>query len=270
MAAEVNPYSRRSRVLAVILRYGGGLLIVTGLANLVLGFAVQLFELDNLWSYVVSFGCIVLGLLAVLVSGKFDALSAEELLRRDPRPPVLYLRSFEQDRAFAAPSGLELQMRFGVSGIGPLVGLGRPGDRMPIIGVPRLYAKSTNWEQQVSDWLHQAALVVIRAGLSDGLDWELGEIGRCVAPQRIVVIPGRSKKVWNGFVDRFPLRLPRQLDDACLIYFRSFDEPVALMHPRPVQTDRAWYECHEIWTPIQKQIESLAAGNEDARTLGFS
>ena len=264
MTAEVNPYTRRSRVLAIILRYGGGLLIVTGLANLVLGFLDQLFELENLWSYVVSFGCILIGLLAVLVSGKFDALSAEELLRRDPRPPVLYLRSFEQDRAFAAPSGFELQMRFGVSGIGPLVALGRPGDRMPIIGAPRLYAKNTSWQGQFRDWLHHAALVVIRAGLSDGLDWELGQIGRGVAPQRIVVIPGRSKKVWKEFVGRFPLRLPRQLDDACLIYFRSFEEAVALTHPRPVQTDRAWYECHEIWTPIQEQIESLADGNEDA------
>jgi len=135
---------------------------------------------------------------------------------------------------------------------------------MPIVGVPRLYAKHADWREQFREWLQQAALVVIRAGLSEGLDWELGEIGRGVDPQRIVVIPGRSKKVWNEFVDRFPLPLPRQLDDACLIYFRSFEEPVALPHPRPVQTDKEWYQCHEIWTPIQKQIESLEEEHEDA------
>ncbi|MEE9263618.1 MAG: hypothetical protein V3V11_04095 [Vicinamibacteria bacterium] len=263
MAAEINPYTRRSGVLAFVLRYGGGLFLVAGLAELVLDPLGQLIELEGAWSIGVPLGFIGLGSLAVLVSGKFDALSAEELLRRDPRPPVLYLRSFEQDRAFATPSGLELQMRFGVSGIGPLVALGRPGDRMPIIGAPRLYARNTDWQEQFREWLEQAALVVIRAGLSEGLDWELGEVGRGVAPQRIVVIPGHSKKVWNEFVDRFPLRLPRQLDDTCLIYFRSFEQPVALKHPRPTQTEKAWYECHEIWTPVQEQIESLADGNED-------
>ena len=103
MATEVNPYTRRSRVLAVILRYGGGLFIFAGLADLVLGFPGQLIELEFPWSLAVSLGCIGLGSLAVLVSGKFDPLSAEELIRRDPRPPVLYLRSFEQDRAVRVP-----------------------------------------------------------------------------------------------------------------------------------------------------------------------
>ena len=232
--------------------------VVAGLADLPFGWMERLTPVEFPWTLGVQFGLIGLGCLAVLLSGRFDALSADELIRADPRPPVLYLRSFEQDQAFASPSGIELQMRFGLSGIGPLVALGEPEDRLPIVGVPRLYADNNSWRDQFRAWLGQAALVIIRAGLSPGLNFEIGEVGR-VTPQRIVVIPHPSKKVWNEFVDRFPLRLPRQLDGACLVYFRSTEEPVKVNHPRPWQKDKEWFECYEVWTPIQEQIESLAA-----------
>ena len=252
--SDRDPHDRRSSIAMFVLRYGGLLLILGGLGGL-LGWAADLIQLNLVPLLVLVPGLIGAGLLAILFSGRLDALSAKELMAKDPRPPIIYLRSFASDRGFATPSGLELQMRFGLSSLGPTVALGRPGDRLPIIGVPRLYTSDDDWQSQVSEWLEQAALVVILAGLTEGLDWELREVGRVVSPQRIVVIPTHSQDEWTGFMERFPMPLLQVRDDDCLFYFRPSGEPVRIGHPRP-RGEKAWYECHEVWTPILEQLGS--------------
>ncbi len=90
---------------------------------------------------------------------KLKAESAEEILARDPRPPVLYLRSFHTD-AKAATTVKEPRIPFtpqlGIGGlgteeeqlamvldrIGPCVAIGQPGELLPTkLGAPVLLSQ---------------------------------------------------------------------------------------------------------------------------------
>ncbi len=255
---KINPYSQRSRTLAFFLRY-------TGLA-LILIFLSGFFALDTVGSIlgtdifgtlVALFVLLIIAMFIILMSGRLDAPSAEDLLADDPRPPVLYLRSFVDDRSWSTPSGFERQMRFGLSVIGPVVALGRPGDALPIIGVPRLYLKAKDgWEDQVGTWMSRAALVIFRAGNSSGLCLEMSSAFKTLTPKQIVIVmPGQ--KTWQEFLnwadDALPVTLPEQTGDACLMFFDDDWQPQLVHHPHPHE-DKEWYEYHEVWTPITERL----------------
>ena len=257
-----DPYRFRSRGLAFVLRY-------TGL-GLVLLFFWGLFSLETVdrilgteifGTLIALFALLGVAALMILMSGKLDALSADEVLAADPRPPVLYLRSFADDRAWATPSSLELEMRLGLRDLGPVVALGRPEDRLPIIGVPRLYlGTDANWQEAVRQWMAKASLVVFRAGRSDGLDWEMRMAFETLAPRRlIIIVPGR--KAWAAFhawADTvLPVSLPQQTGTACLVTFGDDWHPRLVHHPRPGQ-DKEWYQCREVWSPIIQLLQDDA------------
>ena len=214
-----NPYYRRSRPLALAAKWAGLVLVLLGLAGFFsIDTASRLLDAGLPGVLVVLFGLLGAGMFLVLVSGRIDAPSAAEVLAKDERPPILYLRSFSDDRAWATPSSFELQMRFGLGVLGPVIAIGRGDDRLPIIGVPRIYlSDDAGWKDEIRTWMSRAALLVFRAGRSDGLAWEMQIAFKTLPPERIViVVPGR--KVWRHFHawarDTLPIALPETVGDA--------------------------------------------------------
>jgi hypothetical protein len=120
---------------------------------------------------------------------------------------VLYLRAFDlEDRPFVTGPNSELgdyssalgsqkprwaQMWFDIpiklsleeflSGaiskrIGPFIGLGNPGDKLPPAGAVREYAQDAAWKRRFTQLAHSVKCIVLSAGDSANLQWELAQI----------------------------------------------------------------------------------------------
>ncbi len=123
----------------------------------------------------------------------------EEILRDDPRPPVLYLRAFNQESQFfiigtKAEYGAwskslhgEISKRYQNIGItleeylaeeitdsiGPFVALGSPEDYLAPPGALRVYAKDEDWKLRFDELARRSAGVIVEVSKSDNLRWEL-------------------------------------------------------------------------------------------------
>jgi hypothetical protein len=124
----------------------------------------------------------------------------------DPRPPVVYLRSFKDDRA-AGRSGARLgplylaavrteeeQLAHVLSPLGPCVALGRPGERLPRLGMHRVAIAHDDWQATVRRWMSAARLVVIRTGSTPGLRWEIDTAAGLLRPEQVVLLVPRGRR----------------------------------------------------------------------------
>ncbi|MEQ1492318.1 MAG: hypothetical protein ABL932_17380 [Terricaulis sp.] len=93
---------------------------------------------------------------------------------RDQRAPVLYLRSFgdETHNNYGGESMLERAISGEARRIGPFVAIGRPGT-WRVYGAARAYYDGDRWREAVQSWMGQARLIVMIAGWTQGLVWEL-------------------------------------------------------------------------------------------------
>lgn len=136
---------------------------------------------------------------------KLRALDAWNLLRTDPRPPILYLRSFGDDEKRDPKPRIPARyggIRFHLSGLprvtqeealakaaarlGPFIAVGDPSDTLPDLGAARLYCHDAEWRSRVSDLMSQAALVLFRPGSGAGFWWEVAEARRLLPAERVV------------------------------------------------------------------------------------
>jgi uncharacterized RDD family membrane protein YckC len=146
---------------------------------------------------------------------RFLAATIDERLARDPRPPVLYLRSFVSDTEAARIKlniPLQVPMHFAteeeqlamvLTQFGPPVAVGRPGEWLPRGGATRVEMDSDGWKQGVSDLASRARLVVVRAGVTAGLAWEVEMCVREVPRDRLVLLLPRRTEDWDRFAAEF-------------------------------------------------------------------
>jgi hypothetical protein len=106
----------------------------------------------------------------------------------DPRPPILFLRSFQDDqldfglkpwdvvgRWFALWSfrrNADEMMIDEVAQYGSVVALGRPGEKSAPFGALRHYSSHEDWQAIVTETARSAQAIVIAAGDSPGVLWE--------------------------------------------------------------------------------------------------
>lgn len=167
---------------------------------------------------------------------------AEQTLARDPRPPVLYLRSFQDDeRMLSASESFEQSLTSVLSDIGPVIAVGRPGERLPPQGGARLYVNDESWKTTVCDLMSRSALTILRAGTSGGVLWELTRVVELVPPTRLVIaVPpmarARDAETWKRFCvlasEVMPHPLPARLDGATFVTFDSDWNPAVVPLPK--------------------------------------
>jgi hypothetical protein len=180
-----------------------------------------------------------------------------EALAKDPRDPILYLRPFKADklsfktlqsksnRSIAASIGglMYFVLRiFGLGkakrgeelvvdvldGFGPVVAIGRPGERIPPVGAARVYV-GDEWRDVVRDYMARSQLILMFAGTTPNFAWEIGEVFR-TAPfvPTVMLLPffrrHRQKEV-DQFVELFSeasgLAIPNDLRKVRALYFSS-------------------------------------------------
>lgn len=94
--------------------------------------------------------------------------------------------------------------------MGPLIFL-MPRDKvLPDLGAARMYVGDHEWQDKVKGLLSAAQLVVLRAGETDNLLWEVETVARSVAPERIVfLLPFSSQKSYDVFRQKVSQFFPK-------------------------------------------------------------
>jgi hypothetical protein len=229
--------------------------ILSGVAGVVT-FIAALSSYDDVSGGAVRACLFVAGLVAFpfwIVGSKLGAPTAEEVISRSERPHVLYLRPFQADSeqlisrvlsafrrfyaGFYAPPSGEEKLASQFESIGPMIAIGKPGERLATLGAARLYVSDAEWQQTVERLTTDAVLVIIRAGLSQGLLWEIEQIVGHSEPSRILLIaPLKSKKQDESFAEKFraassgifPRPLPPSIKNACFVGFSPDWRPLLM------------------------------------------
>lgn len=145
-----------------------------------------------------------IGVLVARRGWKYDAVSAEALLERDTRPPVVYIRSFMDDHQIMPASGVrrwlaevfawtvavsaEQELSIIMSRVGPVVAIGKPGEPLPELGAARLYVGDDQWQAKITAMMQQSRLVVVRLGSTANLWWEIDQAMKLVPRRDIILI----------------------------------------------------------------------------------
>ena len=115
------------------------------------------------------------------------------LLAVDHRPPVLYLRSFDDDTvplatiasarrpffellSFRGRDPFEEAVAWELATYGPVVAVGRPGRSLASLGAAREHLSDDTWKAQVAARMHDARAIALAAGETPGLHWEVAQV----------------------------------------------------------------------------------------------
>lgn len=191
---------------------------------------VQLLFVIGAW-FVIPFGVGIWASIALLIRPGLKRVqpTAEELLAQDPRPPVVFLRSFLDDSLKQeAPKGdllvrtvvprntVEEGVTMILRQLGPVVAIGRPGESLPELGASRIYVSDAEWQDQVSSWARRSRLVVMMVNhATPGTVWEVLHSRDHVGPDRFVLyfpptIPNRDG-VYGEYREMMMTHLPKPL-----------------------------------------------------------
>jgi hypothetical protein len=178
-------------------------------------------------------------------------LSASQLRERDRRAPVLILRQFGDDflesgkvTLGAAPT-FEHFVAAELNRIGPVVAIGRPGERLQPLGASREYLEGPDWRRAVGTAIVDAGLVVFVLGDSESVLWEFRTTietrGKACALIVVPPLPDRAElgRRWARFVeaseDLLGPRFPRELPERSVLAITFIGEAavVAVNDERP-------------------------------------
>lgn len=199
----------------------------------------------------IGFMLLIVGAVISRFARRAGSIDARRLMLRDPRPPVLYLRSFGDDRlklltaTLGRPSLIErftprrsdafeeVLVRH-LSCLGPVIAVNPPDTRLAPLGAARETISSSDWQSAVATWMEQSARIVFVAppgGVTDGLRWELQTVSATKQWHKTLIVippvPGEElQRRWQGFADAgatlWPLALlvPVEDPDALVLAFQ--------------------------------------------------
>ena len=244
------------RTLGLALIESGVLLCLFGIT--VSTFITQevFYGIDDSWPMLVRVALMVLAAICVFGGFKFITFgmrtfqpTAEQLLSSDPRPPVVFLRSFNDDtltvplggrkrnafsaipmNALPAPTA-ESGLAATLNRIGPPVAIGRPGEILPQLGAARAYVPDSEWQEKIAQWMRICRTVIMMVHhTTPGTHWELNHAVANLPPQRLVLYfpkgkaPGADREAQyaacsDNLISKFPKGLPASLGSAQFIVF---------------------------------------------------
>jgi TM2 domain-containing membrane protein YozV len=203
---------------------------------------------------------------------KYDVVSAEQLLARDPRPPVVYLRSFEADSElvlrpaefwnkivtvcfdYMVTFSPEQELAEILNRVGPVIAIGKPGEPLPELGAARLYVSDADWKAKVTDMLARARLVIIRTGSTPNLQWEIEQTMARVPRRRILFVSLGDAKNTAPFDQYFEQRFGPIMQSSTAAATPVFTKLISIgkyVHGRIISFDQSLQPREE---PIQLKL----------------
>jgi hypothetical protein len=189
--------------LAIALLIAGTALLAYGAADLAFGSSLRTLERASSWHIdpdqlsrvllVVGLVLVALGGLAFRLARMLGRAHAVELRQRDQRPPILYLRSFEDDQLAVATvlsarrpffemlrvrgtDPFEEAITWELAPYGPVIAVGRPGRSLASLGAAREHLADDGWQQDVAQLMGDCRAIVMTIGATDGLRWEVQRV----------------------------------------------------------------------------------------------
>ncbi|MGH3913359.1 MAG: hypothetical protein ACRDTC_08115, partial [Pseudonocardiaceae bacterium] len=182
--------------------------------------------IPNLSPLLWMIGLVVLGVSVVLhrFARRISLSRASPVVLGDPRPPILYLRSFADDRLrlrvapLARPSllerfssrrkqGFEEVIAEELQQYGPLSAVGEPSRRLAPIGFAREYLPDVDWQSGVEQRMYQSGAIVVTVGRSRGLEWEIQQLIRTGSWRKVVFVfpPVNAEGILERWKELAPL-----------------------------------------------------------------
>jgi hypothetical protein len=129
---------------------------------------------------------------------------------------VLYLRCFADDAQLSSPprqslfhlivlthlsigATQEQEIVQALKRAGDVIGVGKPGEKVPYSGAQRLYLPRYNWHEPVQDLMQRARLVSIVLGSGAGTLWEIKHALTTLPPERIVLLVPMNQERYDTF-----------------------------------------------------------------------
>jgi hypothetical protein len=225
--------------------------------------------------------------------------TGEQQLAGDMRRPILYLRPFKFEKvgfyarsttdsmASSVPAeflhriygrrsgGTAEQFFVGLlQTLGPVVAIGRPGEKIPPLGAARLYP-GDDWQGLFVKLLDRAQMVILFAGTSENFRWEMEQVFRRspFVPTMLLMPYFRGlNSLWNIRkqqirIDQFralfhsvtAITLPDGLEYCRLIYFRDPHSP-QVMFDSGEDTERRLNMLNPFLGPISRVMEGIYPG----------
>lgn len=162
-------------------------------------------------------------------------LNSKLILLTDTREPILYLRAFYEE---SAPNAIYFDkdrtdetLAKVLKNVGPLIAAGRPNDKQQPLGAVRVYFNDDAWQENIKNLMSISKLVVIQAGHSPNLNWEISTAMKCLKPHQLLFtflawqeLDAVSRQLkFAEFATQLKLvstfDLPKRIDDAYFLYF---------------------------------------------------
>lgn len=136
--------------------------------------------------------------------------------------------------------------------LGSVVAIGRPGEALPELGASRLYARDDEWQSRVLEMLRRASAVVLVAGDSQGVKWELREVLSSVPLDRVALyLPFWAEKNAGTAADAYarflkenegllPCEFPRRYERTMFLCFERRDDRWFPRRIFAANTDSHW------------------------------
>lgn len=248
--------------------FAGGIAIILASLSLAAGFFILAGLLTLSGMQTGDARLVQLGLLTLILSpvGAFMGITVGrramqpgglDVLERDPRSPILFLRSFFEDtRPLSdvpmagaqtneetvldglmriSPSGHEAGLAKAFGRLGPMVAIGKPGDRLALVGAARLYVDHLKWQEVVARLVSEASATVLQPDGTPGTSWELEYVIRNANPRRILLVipnprlrPLGYRRVRSLVAEVLPVILPEDPGPCDAFMFDDETQPIPL------------------------------------------
>ncbi len=192
-----------------------------------------------------------IGVLSIRKGKQYSVERGGEILEKDLRQPIVYLRTFHdedlsptkkqllkdifwQNKSEHKRKSLSKYTPYDVDReqralarifkkIGPYVALGKPGEKLPELGSFKLYSSNDAWQETILKLLQNSRLVIFSAGKSEALRWELKQTVQNVNPTKLLLILPIRDDIYYDFIlwanEIFPCKFPNDYPSRRLVVF---------------------------------------------------
>ena len=229
-------------------------LIVTGWLLRVACLAMIPYVVEGDWSLLVFVPPLVLSAGFIRWGRMRRAPRAEKVLVEDARAPILFLRSFRDEDDDKGVTGVSRSLKSADRSlapstpawgpreqealasifrkIGPYVAIGKPREKLPEVGAARMYVGDDDWQTRVTELSTRARLVIVRAGSTNGLQWEVERLVALVPPTKVLVLLPADADQYLRFCEwankALPVPLAREMPDGRFLVFDEHWTPRVL------------------------------------------